>query len=58
MARVTALCRDHLDNIIFEVEVETIEDEKAVHEECRKYGGGAWVDFIVEEGVRRCGQSG
>ncbi len=46
---VIAICRDRNDNILFEAEVETMEDEKQVWEECRKYGDGVWLEKILEE---------
>ena len=47
--RVIALCRDHLDNILFEAEVKTVEDEKKVQEECKKYVDDTWVDYILKD---------
>ena len=47
--RVILLCRDHLDNILFEAEVKSIDDERAVKEECKKYADDMWVDYVIEE---------
>jgi hypothetical protein len=47
-SRVIALCRDHNDNILFEAEVETIEDVKTVFEECKRYVDNTWVDFVYD----------
>ncbi len=43
------LCRDHVDNVLFEASVETIDDEREVIRECRKYGPGTWVDYVLDE---------
>lgn len=45
--RVVALCRDHNDNILFEAVVESLEDEKRVWRECRRYRDNTWVDYII-----------
>ena len=50
--RVVLVCRDHLDNILFEVEVESMEDERAVRDRCREYVDDVWLDYylIYEKG--------
>ena len=50
MVRVVLICRDHLDNPLFEVEVKSIDDEKEAWRECQKYGEDVWLDYkLVEE---------
>ena len=43
------MCRDHLNNVLFEAEVKDIDDEKVLAEECRRYADGTWVDYVVED---------
>ncbi len=45
--RVVLVCRDHLDNILFEAEVRTIEDERAVRDRCREYADDVWLDYYL-----------
>jgi len=47
MVRVVLICRDHLDNPLFEAEVQRLEDEKEVWNECRKYGDDVWLDYAL-----------
>lgn len=47
--KVVLLCRDHLDNILFDGEVRNIDDEIRFEEECRKYSDDTWVDYTIED---------
>ena len=47
MVRVVLICRDHLDNPLFEAEPQRVEDERIVWGECRKYGDDVWLDYAL-----------
>ena len=55
MSKVVLLCRDHNDNVLFEAEVRSIEDEARVWDECRGYAEDVWLDYVIEDddGMRR-----
>ena len=49
MVRVVLVCRDHVDNMLFEAEVCTIEDERIVWKKCREYADDVWLDYYLKD---------